>query len=112
MHETDDAIARFDTVHVRTGCYDLAGDVASQLHRHGKGPATMDTAMMSGGLAVELVNLAGAVLDIPARYRCGDHFHQNIIKADSGFRIIAVIELVRPTEFKQADGFHRVSSKP
>src|ERR1017187_5357342 len=112
MHEADDAIARFDTVHISTDRHDIAGDVASQLHRHGEGPTAMDSTLVSGGLAVELMNLAGAVLDIPARYRCGDHFHQNIVGADGGLGIVAVIELVRPTEFKQADGFHRVRSRP
>ena len=83
MHETDDAIARLEAAHIRTDRHDLAGDVASQLHRHGKGPAAVDAAMVSGGLAVEFMNLAGAVLDIPARHRCGDHFHQNIVEADN-----------------------------
>ena len=100
MHQTDDAIARLEAAHIRADRHDLAGDVASQLHRHGKGPAAVDAAMVSGGLAVEFMNLAGAVFDIPARHRCGDHFHQNIVEADVGFGVIAVNELVRPTEFK------------
>ena len=108
MHETDDAIARFDTVHFAPTAMTSPATFATQLHRHGKGSATVDAAMVSGGLAVELMNLAGAVLDIPARHRCGDHFHQHIVDADIGFRVIAENELVRPTEFKQADGFHRI----
>lgn len=67
----------------------------------------MNAAMVPGPRAVKLMDLAGAVFDIPTRYRGGNHFHQNIVGADIRFRIIAVFEPVRPTEFKQADGLHR-----
>src|SRR3989304_26256 len=100
MYQADDAVARLEAAHICTDLYDLAGDVASQLHRHGKGPATVDAAMVSGGLAVEFMNLTGAVFDIPARHRCGDHFHQNVVEPDVGFGVIAVNELVRHTKFK------------
>ena len=33
------------------------------------------------------------------------------VEAEVGFWVIAVNELVRPTEFEQADGFHGIRSK-
>src|SRR5712692_8031951 len=79
---------------------DVAGEVAPELHRHGKGAAAMDAAVVSRGLAVELVHLAGAILDVPARDRGRQHLDQNVAGTDVRHRVIAVDELVRPAEFE------------
>src|SRR5262249_22721622 len=71
------AVARRERRHAGAHRRDFAGDVAAELHRHGEGAAAVDAAVMSGGLAVELVHLAGAVLDVPARDRGGEHLDQN-----------------------------------
>src|SRR5262249_51726021 len=67
---------------------DFAGGVAAELHRHRERAAAMDAAVMSGGLAVELVHLAGAVLDVPARDRGGEHLDQNVARPDLWHRMV------------------------
>src|SRR5215468_9264054 len=76
------------------------------------GTATVDAAVMSGGFAVELVHLADAVLDVPARDRGGEHLDQNVGWPDVRHRMVAVAELVRAAELEQANRFHRVHRSP
>src|SRR5262249_5482931 len=79
---------------------DLAGGVAPELHRHREGAAAADAAVMSSGFAVELVHLAGAVLDVPARDRGGEHLDQNVGWPDVRHRMVGVAELVRAAELE------------
>src|SRR5262245_12011645 len=104
-------VARRERRHAGAHRRDFAGDVAAELHRHGEGAAAVDAAVVSGGLAVELVHLAGAVLDVPARDRGGEHLDQNVGRPDVGHRMVAVAELVRPAELEQPDRFHRVHDR-
>src|SRR5262249_57561991 len=78
----------------------------------GKGGAAGDPAVMSGGLAVELVHLAGAVLDVPARDGCGEHFDENVGWPDVRDRIVAADKFFRPAKPEQTDRFHRVHQSP
>jgi hypothetical protein len=77
-------IAWHERRHTRAHRHDFAGGVAAKLHRHGKSAAAVDPAVMSGGFAIELVHLAHAVLDVPARDGCGEHFDQNVGWPDLG----------------------------
>src|SRR5262249_6641587 len=65
------AVAGCERRHAGAHRRDLAGDVAAELHRHVEGAAAVDAAVMSGGLAVELLHLAGAVFHVPAPTRGG-----------------------------------------
>ena len=66
----------------------------------------VDAAVMAGRFAVELMHLAGAVLDVPARHRGGVHLDQHLVGTRRGHRVLAVHQLVGPAELVQPDGFH------
>src|SRR5262249_27693605 len=78
----------------------------------GMGKARRPWIPPSSGFAVELVDLAGAVLDVPARDGCGEHFDENVGWPDLRDRIVAVDEFFRPAKLEQTDRFHRVHQSP
>ena len=106
------AVAGRERRHACAHRRDFAGDVATELHRHRESAAAVNAAVMSGGFAVELVHLAGAVLDVPARDGGGEHLNQNIGRGDLRHRMVAVAELVGPAELEQPDRFHRGHGSP
>src|SRR6516164_4695987 len=106
------AVAGRERRHAGAHGRDFAGDVAAELHRHRERAAAVYATVMSGGFAVELVHLAGPVLDVPARDRGGEHFDQDVARPDLWHRMVAVAEFVRSAELGQPDRFHRVHGSP
>ena len=106
MHQADHPVAGFQAAHLAADLRHFAGDIAAELHRHGKSFTAGDATLMAGRFAVEFAHLAGAVFHIPTRHRSGEYFHQHVAVAHLGHRVVAIDELVRAAEFEQTHGFH------